>query len=216
MYNNKDDGKHYVSAHCQSRVKRRKCELFLTAVLACIYVLIVSGVTFAYIFTKTIDVKNIFQPSRVTCEVVENGSDEQSEFDGEVKTNVRIKNTGNIQSYIRAVVVVTWMSEDGTTVTAQKPIDNVDYSIIYANEMGESTYWELGSDGYWYYTIPVDVSDETQNLIESCTCSVNPPEGFYLSVEIVASSIQSTPTTVVTEQWDSGVSGVSGTTLIIK
>lgn len=58
-------------------------------------------------------------------------------------------------------------------------------------------------------------------MIDECKLldSANVPDGYYLSVEIVASAIQSTPTTVVTENWGSGVSGISATdgkTLIIK
>ena len=217
MYKKSNLGKHYIPAQHRGS-KPGKRGLFLIATIASICVLIISGVTLAYVFTQTDDVKNTFQPSKVACEVVENGSSEQSEFDGEVKTNVRIKNTGDTQSYIRAAVVVTWMSEDGTTVTAQKPIDDTEYEITYANETDESTYWKLGADGYWYYTQPVNVDDITEKLIERCSLlpDVNVPDGFYLSVEIVASAIQSTPTSVITEQWNSGVSSVNGTTLEIK
>ncbi|MBQ8816693.1 MAG: hypothetical protein IJZ84_05375 [Lachnospiraceae bacterium] len=171
--------------------------------------------TLAYVFSHSTSVENTFTEAHVTCEVMET-------FNGTIKEDVYIQNTSNISSYIRAAVVVTWMSEDGTKVTAAKPVDDTDYVIKYADEYakesGNATNWIKGSDGYWYYTVPVNAGGVTQNLIENCSLKegVTPPDGFYLSVEIVASAIQATPTYVVTDQWSSGVSGVNGTTLQIK
>ena len=108
------------------------------------------------------------------------------------------------------------MSEDQSKVTAIKPEEGSDYEITYSKSVDESSNWVLGKDGYWYYTVPVSIDSETTNLIERCVCKVTPPDGYYLSVEIVASSIQSTPVSVVEEQWDSGISEVNGTTLVIK
>lgn len=218
--------KHNTPAR-RRRLRRRKQEVLAFGLVALLCSAI-SFATLAFVFTGTGEVKNTFKSSYVACDVIENGTDGTSDFDGEVKTNVRVKNTGEVQSYIRAAVVVTWMSENGKTVTAQKPVDGVDYDIVYANEKAVNetdttvTNWELGIDGYWYYKIPVNVGGSTQNLIKSCTLKsgVTPPEGFYLSVEIVASAIQSTPSDVVVTQWSSGVNRVdntdNGTTLVLK
>ena len=174
-----------------------------------------SAVTLAYVFSHSTSVENTFTEAHVTCEVVE-------AFDGTAKNNVEIKNTSNIQSYIRAAVVVTWMSEDGTKVTAVKPVDGTDFEITYADEYakesGEPTNWAKATDGYWYYMVPVGGGAKTTELIKTCSlkAGVTPPDGFYLSVEIVASAIQATPTNVVADQWSRGVSGVNGTTLQIK
>lgn len=209
MYNENNSGNHYIPAHRRRRAKRRKQQNLIIAIVV-IICSIISCVTFAFVFTNTEPVENTFTDAYVACDVLET-------FDGTTKSDVIIKNTGEVQSYIRAKVVVTWMSADETKVTALKPVDDTDYVITYANETGAATNWEKGADGYWYYKIPVNVGDETENLIESCSLKdgVIAPDGYYLSVEIVASSIQSTPTRVVTEQWNSGVSGVDGSTLII-
>ena len=99
-----------------------------------------------------------------------------------------------------------------------KALTNLISLISLSPRTNAATNWEKGSDGYWYYKLPVNVGKETEELIESCSLKdgITAPDGYYLSVEIVASSIQSTPPRVVTEQWDSGVSGVNGSTLIIK
>lgn len=220
MNSENNSGKHATPAR-RRRLRRRKQEVLAFGLVA-LLCSVLSFATLAFVFTGTDAVENTFESAYVACDVLENGKDGTSPFDGEVKTNVQVQNTGEVQSYIRAAVVVTWMSEDKTQVTAQKPIDGTDYEITYASEAGDTTYWELGIDGYWYYKIPVNKGDETQNLIKSCTLKsdVTPPEGFYLSVEIVASSIQSTPSNVVAQQWSSGVASVGDsadkTKLVLK
>lgn len=218
MNSENNSAKHDTPAR-RRRLRRRKQEALVFGLVA-LLCSVISFATLAFVFTGTDEVKNTFESSYVACEVLEN-------FDGETnKTDVCVKNTGEVQSYIRAAVVVTWMSADRTQVTAQKPVAGKDYEIVYANEgdagsddtTGNATDWELGIDGYWYYKIPVNVGGSTQNLIKRCTLKsgVTPPEGFYLSVEIVASAIQSTPSNVVAAQWNSGIDTVNGTTLVLK
>ncbi len=206
MYNENDSGKHYIPAHHHCKANRKKKQCLIIAIVA-ILCSIIACATIAYVFTSTQPLENTFTDAYVACEVKE-------DFDGTTKSNVTIKNTGDVQSYIRAKVVVTWMSDDKSKVTAKKPVEGSDYVITYAT----GTNWQEGSDGYWYYKLPVDIGNETNVLIEDCSLKdgATVPDGYYLSVEIVASSIQSLPTKVILEQWNSGVSGVNGSTLIIK
>ncbi len=166
------------------------------------------GTTLAYIFTETKPVENTFEPSKVSCAVVENGGTPVTGSvtnTGDIKENVQIKNTGDTDAYIRVAVVVNWMDEAGTKVWAAKPVEGTDYSITYAN----TTNWVKGSDDYWYYTKsvpPTEGNNLTDILIENATQKEEGPKGtdgtqYYLSIEIVASAIQSTPETVVAEQW---------------
>ena len=167
------------------------------------------GTTLAYIFTETKPVENTFNPSKVSCAVVEKGYEPVSgeiQNISDIKSNVQIKNTGDTDAYIRVAVVVNWMSEDGTKVWATKPVKSTDgtdgdFTISYAENSG----WEKGSDGYWYYTksvLPTDGSNLTGILISEAKVLKNAPqEGYYLSIEIVASAIQAKPTSVVTSQW---------------
>ena len=191
------------------------------------------GTTLAFVFTKTAPVENTFTPSKVACAVVEDIND--TETSKEVvsgspqnieiakKSNVKIKNTGDTDAYIRVAVVVTWKNAKGN-VYARTPIAGTDYTITYnLSEDG----WVKGADGYYYYTKSVPAVDDTTTngidetltgiLINSAkqlkACATN---GYYLSIEIVASAIQSTPSDVVVNQWKTGVSGVDKGTLIIK
>ena len=168
------------------------------------------GTTLAYIFTETKPVENTFNPSKVSCAVVENNGTPVTGSvtnTGNIKENVQIKNTGDTDAYIRVAVVVNWMDEAGTKVWATKPVEGADgdYTITY--NLGNG--WVKGSDDYWYYTKsvpPTDGSNLTDILIKNATQNKEGPKGtdgtqYYLSIEIVASAIQSTPETVVAEQW---------------
>lgn len=150
------------------------------------------GISLAFIITNTGEIVNLFAPSTVTCAVSET-------FDGEVKSNVSIQNTGDTQAYIRAAVVVNWMTDDQNRVWAHEPDPTSDYTIVFT----EDTNWIKGPDGFWYYALPVDPGASTTTLIKSVSLKdgVTPPEGYYFSVEIVATAIQSTPERVVQEQW---------------
>lgn len=163
--------------------------LILAAVLAI-------GGTLAYIIANTVSVENKFTPGEVRCEVLE-------DFDKITKSNVRIKNTGNTAAYIRATYVVTWQKEDGT-VNGKMPVVGTDYTIEFAENSG----WKLIGD-YWYYTSPVAAGGETGVLIASCKLAEGAavPTGYHLSVEIIASAIQSEPKSVVAEKWGVTVDG---------
>lgn len=161
--------------------------LILAAVLAI-------GGTLAYIIANTVSVENKFTPGEVRCEVLE-------DFDKITKSNVRIKNTGNTAAYIRATYVVTWQKEDGKedgTVNGKMPVVGTDYTIEFAENSG----WKKIGD-YWYYTSPVAAGGETGVLIASCKLAEGTavPTGYHLSVEIIASAIQSEPASVVAEKW---------------
>ncbi len=182
---------------------------FVIAVAAILCSLI-SFVTVAFLITKADGIENKFVGAEVGCEVTE-------EFDGAVKKSVAVKNSGDTDCYIRARVVFTWLSEDGAELFARLPHEGSDYTVEYAD--AESN-WVEGADGYMYYKIPVKPSRSTSSLIKECRpVEDRAPEGYRLSVEIIASSIQALPTSAVTEAWSSGVLGVSetdGITLTVR
>ena len=107
--------------------------------------LIAVGTTLTYVFTKTEPVENKFNPSNVSCAVVENGGDPVTGAIvniGTTKTNVQIKNTGDTDAYIRVAVVVNWMSVDGAKVWATKPVEGTDYFVNWAFDDTENpTAW---------------------------------------------------------------------------
>lgn len=176
----------------------------LVPALALLLTLSVGG-TVAFLVAKGTPVRNEFTPSTVSCQVIE-------EFNGEVKTDVAIQNTGDTEAYIRAAIVVTWKAAEGGNIYAVKPKENVDYTITL-----NDTDWVLGSDGFYYHKNPVAAGGTTQELIKNCYPEASKvPAGYGLNVEILGSAIQSVPDSVVTSVWSSGVSGVNGGILSIK
>lgn len=152
-------------------------------------VLAVAGGTLAWLTANSGPVTNTFTPAQVSCEVDET-------FQNNVKSAVSIKNTSNIDAYIRAYVVVTWKDAQGNVYG--KPVKDTDYTIEYATGTG----WEKGSDGYYYFTKPVGVDKTTSELIKTCApVADKAPAGYDLSVEIIAEAIQSQPETAVGEAW---------------
>ena len=191
-----------------------KKSIIITSVI--LLLLVSVGTTLAYVFTETEPVENTFIPSRVSCAVVENGKEPVSGSlvnISDSKNNVQIQNTGDTDAYIRVAVTVNWMNADGTRVWAQKPIQNTDYTITY-NLSKDG--WFDGGDGFYYYSkavSPTSPNNLTEILISNAALmsGVTAPVGtdntqYYLSIEIVASAIQSTPASTVSDQWGVTVS----------
>lgn len=198
MKNEQYAGKFLQSEHKQLRRPKRLATLLVSLVLV---LGVAVGGTVAFLSTRTDSKENTFTPSKVTCAVTET-------FNNNVKSNVAVKNTGDTTAFIRAAINVTWMkdAEAGTeygaanqTVSAKVPVKDTDYSI----KLADNTNWIQGADGYYYYKQPVNPQDSTEVLIEECKLQNNAsvPDGYHLSVEIVASAIQSAPDSVVQNMW---------------
>lgn len=217
-----------MSSKNGQRKSRRKTKKVNALLLSLLLILCVSvGGTAAYLIHSSDPVVNTFTPSKITTDIEE-------ELDGDVKSNVAIKNTGDTEAYIRSAVVITWQDKDGNVYgqmpkacmesTCAHASCGADYAIQY-NLVTSDEGWIKSSDGFYYWTKPVLSQAEnsekctTGTLIATCKPLKNAPAaGYYLNVEIIGSGIQSKPTSVVTSNWSSGVSGVAtnGTTLQIK
>lgn len=164
---------------------KRRILLVLLALLLILSV----GATIAYITLKTPKVTNEFVPAVVTCEV-------QETFENGVKKDVCVKNTGNVSSYIRVALVINWVDDKGT-VLSTVPVKD-DYTLTISDQG-----WKTGSDGYYYYCEPVKVGYSTSNLItEAKVNELKAPAGYSLSIQVLASAIQSEPTKAVEENWN--------------
>ena len=187
-----------MASNYQRKLKllQSKQSLAIKLVICLILLLMISvGGTIAFVVTHTSEIRNTFTESVVKCEVDET-------FENNVKSNVSIKNTGDTTAYIRAFVNVTWMNESKQVASVSPK--STDYMIEYS-----TSGWLKGSDGYYYYSLPVQPNDKTAVLINSCRLleTASAPDGYYLSVEIVCSSIQSTPVSVVSDIWHVQLSG---------
>lgn len=212
MKNEQNAGKHLQSEHKQLRRPKRLATLLVSLLLV---LGVAVGGTVAFLSTRTNSKVNTFTPSEVTCAVTET-------FNNNVKSQVAVQNTGDTTAFIRAAINVTWMkdAEAGTeyeaanqTVSAKIPEEGKDFSITFA----ENTNWIKGADGYYYYKLPVAPQGSTEVLIDECKLldGASAPDGYHLSVEIVASAIQSAPDSVVQSMWhvtvaDGKITGANG------
>ena len=157
------------------------------------------GGTIAFLSTKTDPVVNTFNPSQVTCSVVE-------DFDGKTKTNVNVENTGDISAFIRVKLVTYRTNDQGQHIggTASLP----------AFTLG--TGWVKCGD-YYYYTYPVapgatpaDSLAEVIKLTENYT----DVDGGHQSIDVIAEAIQAGPEAAVKAAWGDNFS-MSGDNLVV-
>ena len=142
------------------------------------------GATVAYIIDRTENVENIFAPSRVACEVVD-----------ETNHTYSVKNTGDTAAYVRVAVVVNWKNSDGHV-----------YGKAPEFEVSVSEGWKKGSDGYYYFTKPVAVGAKADSEL-TVNILTDEPDGYDLYVEVVASAIQATSAAV--NDWSNDVAAAA-------
>ena len=195
----------YQGAHIRKgskpRVRMNRTAILFMAIIMLIGAVI--GSTVAFLITNTGPVENKFAYASVSCAVEE-------KFDGSTKEKVQIKNTGSTDAYIRATYVVNWVDSATGNIVASVPKG-------YSYELTENPggMWRKDRDGYFYYLTPVAPSESTPGSL--LTCKVTYPENpeYRLSVEILATAIQSTPAKAVTEAWGEDFSISANGSLIV-
>lgn len=169
------------------------CHLFkkgwIFSLLALVLALSAFGGSLAYLAAKPTPVANRFQPGSVPVEpeeVLENG----------IKKDVAFTNLGNINSRMRAQVLVVWKSPDGQ-ISPQLPMPGSDYILQF-----NTADWALARDGYWYCSADVPPGQRSPIFIESCqkAGAASVPSGFDLSVQILVQAIQA-DSTAVSDAW---------------
>lgn len=146
-----------------------------------------AGGTLAWLTQTTQTENNNFSYGTVSCAINES-------FNGTTKSNVTVTNTGNTPAYIRATYVVNWLDKDGN-IAANVPADYT-YSLSIPVDG-----WIAGKDGYYYYNGVVAPNATTAGSLLTCTSSPSAGGEYKLSVKVIASAVQATPSTAVKEAW---------------
>ena len=170
--------------------------------------LAIAGTT-AWLTNKTNSVTNSFTPGKVTTTVTEN-------FDGTTKSDIHVKNTGNVDAYVRASVVMNWVDKDGNVVA-----DDTQFHDLSQLTLG--TNWVLGKDGYYYYTQRVAPYKEgntdgvgltgvlfTGNITEPPNTNGNHLQVTILAEGIQADGVDSNGNAAVVVAWGSTGGSVTG------
>ena len=161
---------------------RRNARKSLSAMAALILIICLAvGGTVAFIVTQTQAVKNTFTPSDVKVDI-------QEDFDGRVKKNVNVKNTGDTDAYIR-VKLVTYMADSEDNPIAKN-------ASIPPFDPG-SDWFYCESDDTYYYGKPVAPNGKTSDLIGNDGITLK--EGQV--VEVLAEGIQAMPKQAVIDAW---------------
>ena len=182
----------YVKKRRKSRTRMNRATVLLMAILMLIGV--AAGSTVAYLITETDNVANTFTYGQVSCKVEE-------KFDGgPTKSDVQIRNTGNVNAYIRATYVINWLDKDGN-IAASVPSDYTCTLTVPQNDK-----WVKGSDGYYYYTSAVEPGELTEKSLLECKVNYPANPEYTLSVEILATAVQSVPEDAVKTAWGTGFS----------
>lgn len=159
------------------------------------------GGTLAWLTSSTGSVVNTFTVGNVEGEVEEN-------FDGTIKKNVNVTNTGDVDAFIRVKLVTYRVNNQGEHIggTATIPVFHP----------GEN--WVKYDDGYYYYTLPVKPNDKpAADLIGDPGIKLeeySDVDGGKQVVEVMAELIQSEPARAVQDAWGVTISENSVTDYI--
>lgn len=163
---------------------KRSIRLALGITLSAFILLGAAKFTIAWLEDKTGEITNKFAPGIVSSEIIE-------QFDGQIKKDVSIKNTGNIKAYMRVALIPIWKNADGTiSGTAVGP----EYTAPVA-----PPGWFIGSDGFYYHQTFVSPGENTAALLQEFTMPTKP--GLNFELQILASAIQADPKEAVEESW---------------
>ncbi len=158
----------------------------------------------AYMFKRSSELENQFTPAIVQCDVVENFDTEGKASE---KTSVKVKNTSNIDAYIRLRVVMYWQDSKGNPVGRTSPENKFGGDWKYDTE--NWIYDEAEQTFYYKKTVSPEAS--TLELFakdfDGIRLEAKDEEfdgqiyTYHPVIEFIAEAIQSKPTDAVLS-WD--------------
>lgn len=151
--------------------------LLIIAILIC-------GAVSAFMFKQTDEITNKFDKAIVACEV-------QETFENNVKSSIQVKNTGNIDAYLRIRLASHWEDSAGNIVAKASSIP----SVTLADD------WVVGSNNTYYYKKSVAPGELTGELLNGSITLSKSEDGYYQVVEVFAEAIQAEPKKSVEESW---------------
>ena len=157
--------------------------LKIVILILSIILLLLCGTAFALMYRQTQPLNNQLEAAFVACAVEEN-------FNGETKTRIAIKNTGNIDAYLRVRLVSYWVDSDG----------NITSKPSWMPRVSVTSGWVTGTGNTYYYSQPVAPGDITTNLLDA-DITLEEEDGYLQVIEVFADAIQSKPAEAVTTSW---------------
>lgn len=194
MYKGQFEGKRDETKARPVRRKKHHTGRLTAMVIATalLLALAISG-TVAWLTTKDKPITNTFNPSKVACEVTETFNSTTG-----VKSSVNVKNTGDIDAYIRVKLVTYRTNKQGQHIGGTATLPSF---TLGAN-------WVKYGD-YYYYTLPVEAGKTpAANLTDSMTLTAEytDADGGRQAIDVMAEAIQSVPEAAVKAAWGEGFS----------
>lgn len=132
----------------------------------------------------------------------------QETLSGNVKSDVKAKNTGSAPAYIRAAVDIYWQDATSGARMWEDPQADTDYEIVWSvadvSGANSPSTWVKASDGFYYWTSSVVPGAETGVLIASVT-ELKTTGDRNLVVNVSTQAVQSVPDDAVHEAWNCAV-----------
>lgn len=162
----------------------RKTALILSL---CLIFALAVGTTFALLKASTDPVENTFTAAKSDIKIDE-------DVTGGQKKSIVVQNTGTAVSYVRVKLVMNWVDDTTGNIVSGDNLPNV--------TLNSDNSWFLGSDGIYYYQMPVAADAVTTNLLQTpITEPADKPAGCHLEVTVLAESIQAAPSAAVEGAW---------------
>lgn len=174
-------------------MKAMKLRRYAWPVIAVI--VLMCGTVFALMFHQTQLFENLFEPAYVDCEVHEkldvDGDYTSGTQNAQIKTGITVKNTGNIDAYLRVRLVTYWVDDDGNVVGKPSPELNI----------SANADWVRGSGNTFYYKYAVSPAFSTGELLSQAIELQIDTDGTRQVIEVFADAIQSLPEKAVAQSW---------------
>ena len=162
--------------HRRRNVKGSKRAILLTASLLILVTAMIGG-TMAYLSAETAPVNNTFSYGQVPIEISET-------FQNNVKSDVAVTNKGNVDAFVRIALLANWKDSETGNVVFPGPKMGEDY-IVKFNQQD----WHRIAD-FYYCKTPVKPGETSPVLVRSVYKIETAPEGYDLSIEVLAQSVQ--------------------------
>ena len=172
---------------------KRKMNRRILLLLSCIVLVAAfsAGSTLAYLSVRTDTIINQFEPGKV------NGNIEET-FENNIKSSIKVKNTGNIDCYVRILLIPYWVSQYGSRVGE----DAWDLMVKF-NE----TDWFAREEGgmiYYYHRSPIAPEELTGELLAGgFTIPLNASDDgtLYQALDVFAECFQAVLPDAVVLYW---------------
>ena len=181
-------------------MKKRKKQIIAAIALLAVAAV---GLTLAFMFKKANTV-NTLTPAKVSCTVFEKLDDKEisgaAAAVGQEKSDIRVKNTGNINEYLRVRLVSYFVDGEGNISGSAASV----FPQITLNDG-----WIAGAEHTYYYTKPIKPNDETPILCQPFTLlqkQTSDGTKIYQVVEVFAEAVQAEPVAAVNAAWNATVS----------